>query len=120
MCAATIPRARHPHEFAGVFQVEEHGVHWVIEGYVLRKHGVVLAGPPPASSSIPFGSTNSDGPCAHTFIVGEHRSRTAPGGCTMQHVEFMLQGVPDSLGDTVAETRYFIRYGGAHRRACGA
>lgn len=36
--------ADHPHIYEGRFFVEPHGVHWVIERYVLRKCGVVLAG----------------------------------------------------------------------------
>lgn len=40
--------ARHPHlSHEAPFQVAKHGPDWVIQRFVLREHGVVVAGPPP-------------------------------------------------------------------------
>jgi hypothetical protein len=40
--------ARHPHlSHERPFQIDEHGPDWVIQRFVLREHGVVVAGPPP-------------------------------------------------------------------------
>ncbi|HWI52568.1 MAG TPA: aminoglycoside adenylyltransferase domain-containing protein [Symbiobacteriaceae bacterium] len=38
-------RAYHLHLYRGHVEMEQHGVHWVIERHVLREHGVVLSGP---------------------------------------------------------------------------
>jgi hypothetical protein len=40
--------ARHPHLPVGeALRIEQHGADWVIQRWVLREHGVVLAGPEP-------------------------------------------------------------------------
>jgi hypothetical protein len=40
--------ARHPHlSHERGFEVGEHGADWVIQRFVLREHGVAIAGPPP-------------------------------------------------------------------------
>ena len=40
--------ARHPHlSHEAPFGVVQHGADWVIQRFVLREHGVVIAGPPP-------------------------------------------------------------------------